>query len=452
MRDPSPRAPFDQGLFLTHFNKGKGLYDERRYDEAERELEEAYLLRPRDQKVLNLLGLVYFRQEKLEKAEEVYRKLAAESPDAHTLFYNLGLIYFKLNRLEEAESAFAKALEISRENPKINFYLGSIYERLHRFQDAIYQYRQAGANLMVRRVEDKIAAGTQPGTPRPPREPGRKRRDDDTAEFKTNEIQEGMRQIAITERPLQPVSEVLLADNAPARDASTDTARFRVSADTDTRPPQPAPQVLSFPGVPSDGDASQTLPPRKGESFRFLQNNLMEIDFSGKIFIKQGTIYSYGGNLTFWVKEKRPGGNTALVIITGKGKVILSDKEREITFLHVQDEILYVEPSHLLACEETLTPRYLPLGEGSALFEVLALEGRGMVALSVASKPLALAVTPDLPVSAPAASIITWSGNLTAKVLDDPQLYQVMLSAPAERGGLVRLEGTGRVLVEQTLG
>ena len=30
MRDPSPRAPFDQGLFLTHFNKGKALYDEQR--------------------------------------------------------------------------------------------------------------------------------------------------------------------------------------------------------------------------------------------------------------------------------------------------------------------------------------------------------------------------------------------------------------------------------------
>ena len=60
MRDPSPRAPFDQGLFLKHFNKGKALYDEKRHEEAERELEEAYLLRPRDQKVLNLLGLVYF--------------------------------------------------------------------------------------------------------------------------------------------------------------------------------------------------------------------------------------------------------------------------------------------------------------------------------------------------------------------------------------------------------
>ena len=54
----------------------------------------------------------------------------------------------------------------------------------------------------------------------------------------------------------------------------------------------------------------------------------MEVDFSGKVFIKQGTIYSYGGNLTFWVKDKRPGGQPALVIITGTGKVILHDKDR----------------------------------------------------------------------------------------------------------------------------
>ena len=80
MPEPSPRAPFDQGLFLTHFNKGKALYDERRFEEAERELEEAYLLRPRDQKVLNLLGLVYFKQEKFEKAEEIYRKLVGGEP------------------------------------------------------------------------------------------------------------------------------------------------------------------------------------------------------------------------------------------------------------------------------------------------------------------------------------------------------------------------------------
>src|SRR5215213_234535 len=98
----------DQGLFLAHFNKGKELFDDRQYADAEKELEEAYLLKPRDPQVLNLLGIVYFKTEKLSRAEEVYRKLLAESPEAHTLYYNLGLIYLKLSRLEEAESAFLK--------------------------------------------------------------------------------------------------------------------------------------------------------------------------------------------------------------------------------------------------------------------------------------------------------------------------------------------------------
>jgi uncharacterized protein (AIM24 family) len=493
MRDPSPRAPFDQGLFLTHLNKGKGYYDERRYEDAERELEEAYLLRPRDQKVLNLLGLVYFKQEKYDKAEEIYRKLVTESPEAHTLFYNLGLIHYKLGRLEEAETTFLKALELNRENPKINFYLGSIYERLRRFQDAIFQYRQAGANLMVRRVEDKLAAGGP--------EPGRAtlRKADDTAEFKAREISEAIRRVdaLVGAKTIQPVSEALLSDDAPRRPATdessgrtlpagasappeakrnprdtqpgairdatapprvlTDTAKFRIPVGL--VPPQPSgrlPEVISFPraappAAPAAGDAEHTLPPRRPETFRFLENNLMEVEFSGKVFIKQGTIYSYGGNLTFWVKDRRPGGQAALVIITGTGKVILHDKDRQITFMRVENETLYVEPSHLLACEETLTPRYIPLGELTSGLEILALEGQGMVALSVASKPLPLAVTPDLPVSVPSSSIITWSGGLTPHVVEDRQLYEMVLSSGNRGGALIRLEGTGRVLVEQAV-
>ena len=493
MRDPSPRAPFDQGLFLTHLNKGKGYYDERRYEDAERELEEAYLLRPRDQKVLNLLGLVYFRQEKYDKAEEIYRKLVTESPEAHTLFYNLGLIHYKLGRLEEAETTFLKALELNRENPKINFYLGSIYERLRRFQDAIFQYRQAGANLMVRRVEGKLAAGGSDATsPAPGRKP------DDTAEFKAREISDAIRRVdaLVGAKTVQPVSDALLSADAPGRpDAEahsgetlpsgitvppgpkrnprdtqpgvirdltippkvlTDTAKFRIPAGIAAPPPSGRlPEVISFPraappaSVSPAADPAETIPPRRAETFRFLENNLMEVEFSGKVFIKQGTIYSYGGNLTFWVKDRRPGGQAALVIITGTGKVILHDKDRQITFMRVENETLYVEPSHLLACEETLTPRYIPLGEITTGLEILALEGHGMVALSVASKPLPLAVTPDLPVSVPSSSIITWSGGLTPHVVEDRQLYEMVLSSGNRTGALIRLEGTGRVLVEQ---
>jgi Flp pilus assembly protein TadD/uncharacterized protein (AIM24 family) len=450
MRDPIPRGPFDQGLFLAHFNKGRDLYDAQRYEEAEHQLEEAYLLRPRDQKVLNLLGLVYFRQEKFEKAEEVYRKLVAESPDAHTLYYNLGLIHFKLNRLEDAESSFLKALELTKDNPKINFYLGSIYERLQRFKDAIYQYRAAGANIMVRRIEDRMAA-TQPGRSSP--SPSPKPKKDDTAEFKASAVREAIRQKAEDDgallsppKPVLPVSAALLAEGAPvATHAPGD-----VPPSEETLPPSTARRLgLKAPGASSA--AERTLPsltPR-AEPFRFLENNLLEVDFSGKVFIKQGTIYSYSGNHRFGVKEKRPGGQATLVIITGTGKVILTDKEREITLMQLVGETIYVEPAHLLACEEGVSPEYTRIGEKPNEIDFLALQGRGMVALSVVSKPLSLTVTPELPVSLPAASVISWSGNLTARVVEDRQIYEVMLVPGGGGGSLLRLEGNGRVLVEQ---
>jgi uncharacterized protein (AIM24 family) len=174
----------------------------------------------------------------------------------------------------------------------------------------------------------------------------------------------------------------------------------------------------------------------------------MEVEFSGKVFIKQGTIYSYGGNLTFWVKDKRPGGHAALVIITGTGKVILTDKDHQVTFMQVENELIHVEPAHLLACEEQLNPRYVAVGDGG--LEFLALEGRGMVALSVTGKPLPLAVRPDLPVSVPSHSIITWSGELTPQLVEDRSLYEVMLPG-AVSGPVIRLEGSGRLLVEQSL-
>src|SRR6266436_5747628 len=430
MREPSPRAPFDQGLFLTHFNKGKAFYDERRFEDAERELEEAYLLRPRDQRVLNLLGLVYFRQDKLEKAEEVYRKLVAESPDANILHYNLGLIY----------------------------------ERLHRHKDAIYQYRQAGANLMVRRVEDKMAAAE-------PARPGkREKRKDDTAEFPKQELQDSIRrhaddalaradQAMVMDKVLLPVSPALLAEGGhhgaepdprvpgPLGGLGarlTETALFRPPEETE--PPIP-PAPVSSPPAPnppgsrlSSDDPAPPIPPKPAktepptrrppaEIFRFLENNLMEIDFSGKVYLKQGTIYSYSGNLTFWVKEKRPGGRPALVIVTGSGRIILTDKDHEITFMQVTDEAVYVQPAHLLACEEGLSPHYVALGDDGSGLEFLFLEGRGMVALSAASKPLPLTVSPGLPVSVPAASVILWSGEVQPHLVEDPQIYEIMLPA-----------------------
>jgi uncharacterized protein (AIM24 family) len=443
MPDPIPRGPFDQGLFLAHYNKGKELFEARKLEEAERQLEEAYLLRPRDPRVLNLLGLVYFRGEKLDKAEEVYRKLIAESPDAHTLHYNLGLVCFKLGRLEDSESAFLKALELTQGNPKIHFYLGSIYERLHRYKDAIYQYRQAGAHMMVQRLQGRMEPGSVPpdatappgaiAPPSPPEVPPDTKPPAPAPRVPEAPPPPGVADAAPPPaKPIRPVSPSLMAGDSPLPGVS---ATVRIDLQDDTLPPGTKARTAAALASTPPTDRAEAPPSR--DVFRGLEKGLVEVDFSGKVFIKQGTIYSYSGNLTFWVKDKRPGARPSLVIVTGTGRLILTDQERDITFMQVADESVFVEPTHLLACEEGLQPRYVRFGDEAAGLEVVALEGRGMVALS------------GFPVSVPAPSVIMWTGQIEPHVVDDPEVYAVVLPSAAGSGRLLRLEGAGRVLVEQ---
>jgi uncharacterized protein (AIM24 family) len=466
MAEPIPRGPFDQGLFLTHYNKGREMFDARRFDEAERQLEEAYLLRPRDARVLNLLGLVYYRGEKLGKAEEVYRKLIAESPDVHTLHYNLGLVCFKLGRLEDAETAFLKAVELTQGSPKIHFYLGSIYERMHRYKDAIYHYRQAGANMLVQRLEGRMGGGRGDGSARPmapavphdsagpDTDPGTR----PTFKAPAPAPDPAAGHELVPPKPIQPVSPTLMSGDSPLPPGPGEPPPVHQSTKLfkkdDTLPPGMRAAVVR--DAPSPAGAETQFPPhpaaRQHEVFRALERGLMEIEFSGKVFIKQGTIYSYGGNLIFGVKDRRAGSRPWLVIVTGTGRLILTDQDRELTFINVTDEPVYVEPSHLVACEEALQPRHIRLGDEAAGLEVVALEGRGMVALSVASKPLPLAVQPGFPVSVPAHSVIMWTGALVPHVVEDPDVYAVVMAQAGGQGKMLRLEGTGQILVEQTAG
>jgi hypothetical protein len=54
-----------------------------------------------------------------------------------------------------------------------------------------------------------------------------------------------------------------------------------------------------------------------------------------------------------------------------------------------------------------------------------------------------------MPVSVPSSSIITWSGAVTPRAVEDRQVYEVMLASGQSGDTLIRLEGNGRLLVEQ---
>lgn len=150
-------TPFDQGIFLMHLGKGKEYFEKADYQKAREELEAAYHLRPQDEKVLNMLGMTYFKMEMLPQAEEMYVALSANNPDIYTLQSNLGLIRLKLEKLGQAEAALTRALELQPANPKAHFYLGLLYEKLENWDKALFHFEYARADKMVARAKEKIA-------------------------------------------------------------------------------------------------------------------------------------------------------------------------------------------------------------------------------------------------------------------------------------------------------
>src|SRR5437763_13600493 len=91
---PAGAPPFDQGVFLLHYNRGREAFQEGRYAEARRELEQAQRLRPDDSDVLNLLGLVYFKTNAFPDAEGICRRLARAHSTAFILPPTGGLTPF----------------------------------------------------------------------------------------------------------------------------------------------------------------------------------------------------------------------------------------------------------------------------------------------------------------------------------------------------------------------
>jgi Tfp pilus assembly protein PilF len=147
---------YDQGLFLMHLHRGKSYFDQNDLAKAREELEVARQMRPQDEKVLNILGMTYFKLDMLPEAEEMYDALAAKNPDIYTLQSNLGLIQLKLEKLDAAGKSLGRALELQPTNPKAHFYLGLLAEKKQDWQGALKHFEYARAEKMISKMRAKI--------------------------------------------------------------------------------------------------------------------------------------------------------------------------------------------------------------------------------------------------------------------------------------------------------
>ena len=426
-RDPAVNlaAPFDQGVFLLHYNHGREAFQEGRYAEARRELESAQKLRPDDPDVLNLLGLVYFKTNAFAEAEVIYRRLANENPNVFILHSNLGLILFKQGKLDEGEHYLLRAVELRPNYAKSHLYLGLLYRQRKKLGLAIDHLRFAGADKLVHEVEAEM---------RPP---------------------------AVTDKVVampQAAANVAPRPSAASAEGGGPTAHgltTQPGASIGAHAARKLQEAVDEPQLLEEKRIDIAIG-RKVEgaskTFTLHENGFLEIDFAHSAYVKKGTVSSYSGNLKFTAESGLLGTSAqTLVKAVGQGKIFVYEKGRKTFLLDLTDEFIYVEGSNLLALEETLTYRVEPIYDNAyqRKIDTVKIFGKGSLAISTAIEPLTLRVTRELPLSISSTALVAWTGNLIATVVDDKSLENVMIGNGEEGGFKVRFEGDGVVVSEQ---
>jgi uncharacterized protein (AIM24 family) len=461
-RDSSVAPPFDHGVFLLHYNRGREAFHEGRYAEARRELEQAQKMRPDDSDVLNLLGLVYFKTNAYPEAEVIYRRLVKENTNVFTLHSNLGLILFKQGKLEEAENFLLRAIELRPNYAKSHLYLGLLYRQKRKYGLALEHLRFAGAEKAVREIEAEMRPPAPPPPSPPPAQPSN-RPDLVTTQkipaVKTNpavpsqvfvRTEPGSAQIPVETEPQQivvPSSPTMIMPNTPtmvmAAPPSAGHAAARKLQDAVDDPQH------------SIDDRTLSLDHKiegASRTFALHENGFLEINFARSAHVKKGTVSSYSGNLKF-VAESGLLGTTAQTLIkaVGQGRIFVYEKGRKTFLLDLHEEFIYVEGSHLLALEDTLTYRVEPIYDTSyqRKIDTVKIFGKGSLAISTSIEPLTLRVSAEYPLSISSSALVAWTGNLIPTVVDDQALENIMIESADDSGFKIRFEGDGVVVSEQ---
>jgi uncharacterized protein (AIM24 family) len=445
-RDPAVAPPFDQGVFLLHYNRGREAFQEGRYAEARRELEAAQRLRPEDADVLNLLGLVYFKTNAFPEAEVIYRRLIGENPNVFILHSNLGLILFKQGKHDEAEQFLKRSIDLRPNYAKSHLYLGLLYRQKKKYGLALEHLRFAAADKLVREVEAEMkppepAAIAPPPPPAPAPQPPKPQQQVTTQKIPAL-VTPPMQDVQRTQPGVMPIpaAETTIEQTMPVTTAAVTAAR----------------KLQDAVDEPQHVEAKRIDVARKIEgaskTFTLHENGFLEINFARSVHCKRGTVSSYSGNLKF-VAESGLLGTTAqtLVKAVGQGKIFVYEKGRKTFLLDLNDEFIYVEGSNLLALEDSLTYRVEPIYDASyqRKIDTVKIFGKGSLAISTSIEPLTLRVTREYPLSISSNALVAWTGNVIPTVVDDKSLENVMIETEGATGFKIRFEGDGVVVSEQ---
>ncbi len=141
---------------VDFLKRGKELLESGNIEEAVRYLDKAYANDPDNDKILNILGLAYFKSGRLENAYQIYRKLINKNPDNPTLRLNIGVLLFKKKEYSLALEELVMAEKLDPSNTKINYYKGVCYEQEKDYNSALAEYKKSKSEKNIEKMEEKL--------------------------------------------------------------------------------------------------------------------------------------------------------------------------------------------------------------------------------------------------------------------------------------------------------
>ena len=144
--------------YLAHLARGSDLLRSEQIDDARDELEKALALRPGDARIMNLLGLVYFRLGRYPDAQSIYADLVKRQPMDASLRLNLGLVHLKRGEVDDAIRELNRARELDPAQVRTMGYLGLAFARKGRFALARDAFHAAGQDELAREMDQQLAA------------------------------------------------------------------------------------------------------------------------------------------------------------------------------------------------------------------------------------------------------------------------------------------------------
>ena len=184
---------------------------------------------------------------------------------------------------------------------------------------------------------------------------------------------------------------------------------------------------------------SKTSEKDRGEGFFELESSrMLEVNLSGMVWTKMGSMIAYGGMIKFTregmlehgigklLKKTLSGEGVRLTKAEGNGHLFLADNGKKVTILDLRNESIFVNGNDLLAFQDSVKwdikmMRKITRMMAGGLFNI-RLVGTGLIAITTHYDPLTLKVTPEEPVITDPNATVAWSGHLMPEFRTDVSL------------------------------